>query len=119
MPLPSISFHFLLCLSHLSASQRIKKKLFFVFPSRKIIVQNIQSYRKQWSLWWGPAGRFMTQLAHLMCRVDCPHPSPHIFTCLICMWGELYKHWVQGDNASIHIVAVTLFCDTLVLITSL
>ncbi len=93
-----------------------RKSSFIIFPSHKIIVQNILSYRKLWNLRWGPAGRCETQLAPLMWRVDCLYsPPPQGFTCVIC--GESYIYWVQGNNSSVCSVAVTLSCDTLVLTT--
>ncbi len=92
-----------------------RKSSFIIFPSHKIIVQNIQSYRKLWNMWWCPATRCETQLAPLMFRVDRLYSPPHSFTCLIC--GESYICWVQGNNSWECIVAVTLSCDTLTLTT--
>ncbi len=58
--------------------------------------------------------------ARWMCCVDCPYPScpcpPHCWPS--DMWGETSIFWVLRNNSSIHSIAVTQSCGTLVLTAS-
>ncbi len=64
-----------------------RKNGIIIFPSNKIIVQNIQSYWKLWEAVMTSCWEVWDQAGHLMCRVHRPY-SPPCFTSLKC--GENY-----------------------------
>jgi hypothetical protein len=64
------------------------------------------AWRTSWEV-WNPIGI-------VLCHIARPFPPPpFIFTCLIC--GESYTYQALRNNSSVHSVAVTQFCDTLIL----
>ncbi len=95
---------------------REQKKWLYHLPQSQNHCMKTHTYQKPCKLYGGPAGRCEAQLGLL--NVSCwpfVSPPPHL-TCLMC--GESYIYWALRNSFSVHSVAVTQSCDTLVLTVS-
>ncbi len=93
-----------------------RKNGIIVFPSFKIIVQKTRYCLESCKLYWGPARTCETQVGLL--DVTCLPSVSSAPLHGLYVGRAIYVYWVLRNYSSVHNVAVTWSCNTLVLTTS-
>jgi hypothetical protein len=92
-----------------------EKSGLFIFPQLQNNCLKISVHRKPCFIAWRTSWEVWNPAGTALCALLTVHSSAHIFTSLIC--GKSYIH-ILRNNSSVHSVAVTRSCDTLVLTAS-
>ncbi len=93
------------------------RKIGFIHhPQSQNIVWKVVNYWNPVLSHQRPAGRCWNLAGIALCVMKTIRSPPHILTCLIC--EESYIYSVLRNNSSVHSVAITRSCNTLVLTAS-